>query len=49
MVIVVSISVMGISGVFFDRKHETDSNVNNMNGSFAINRQAGWFVLHVFI
>lgn len=38
MVMVVSISIMGISGVFFDRKHETDSNVNNMNCSFVINR-----------
>lgn len=38
MVMVVSISITGISGVFFDRKHETNSNVNNMNCSFVINR-----------
>lgn len=49
MVMVVSISIMGISGVFFDRKHETDSNVNNMNCSFVINRQADWCVLNVLI
>lgn len=49
MVMVVSISIIGISGVFFDRKHETDSNVNNMNCSFVINRQADRCVLNVLI
>lgn len=49
MVMVVSISIIGISGVFFDRKHETDSNVNNMNCFFVINRQADRCVLNVLI
>lgn len=49
MVMVVSISIMGISGVFFDHKQETDSNVNNMNCSFVINRQADRCVLNVLI